>query len=70
MVFFDSNLAVNYVTFGSDHQKLVGNLNGRHDIATAPCSGTSILCVNCYIFVNCSQTPASTLKVSISLESQ
>ena len=23
--FFDSNLAVNYVAFGSDHQKLVGN---------------------------------------------
>jgi len=29
---------------GSDQQKLAGNPNGRHDVATAaPCSGTSIL---------------------------
>jgi len=59
LAFFDSNLAVNYVTFGSDHQKLVGNPNGRHDVAAAPCNGTSIIhfaCVNWHIFDNCSQT--------------
>jgi len=26
LAFFDSDLAVNYVTFGSEHRKLVGNL--------------------------------------------
>jgi len=48
---FDSNLAVNYVTFGSDHQTLVGNPNGRHDVATAPCSGTPILRVSTVTFL-------------------
>jgi len=26
LAFFDSDLAVNYVTFGTEHQKLVGNV--------------------------------------------
>jgi len=32
LAFFDSNLEVNYVTFGSEHQKLVGNPDRRHDV--------------------------------------
>jgi len=68
---FDSSLAVNYATFGSDLQKLVGNRNGRHDVTCTPCSGTSILRTSTVnIFANCSQTPASTLNLSTSLESQ
>ena len=51
LAFFDSDLAVNYVTFGSDHQKLVGDPNGRHDVAAAPCSGTSILHVSTVTFL-------------------
>jgi len=43
LAFFDSDLAENYVTFGSDHQKVVGNPNGYYEVTAAPCSGTSIL---------------------------
>ena len=38
LAFFDSDFAVNYVTFGSDHEKLVGSLNGGHDVAATLCS--------------------------------
>ena len=48
---FDSDLAVNYVTFGSDQQQLVGNPNGRHDVAAAPCSGSSILSMSTVTFL-------------------
>jgi len=49
--FFASDLAVNYVTFGSDHQKLVGNPNSRLDVTAALCSGTSILRLSTVTFL-------------------
>jgi len=48
---FDSNLAVDYIMFGSDHQKLVGNPNSLHDIAAAVCSGKSILRMSTVTFL-------------------
>jgi len=32
LAFFDSDIAVNYTTFGSEHQKFVGNPDRHHDI--------------------------------------
>ena len=32
LAFFDSDLAVNYVVFGSEHQKLTGNHDCRRDV--------------------------------------
>ena len=44
---FDSKLRY----AGSEHRKLVGNPNGRHDITAAPCSRTSILRVSSVTFL-------------------
>jgi len=32
LAFFDSDLAVNYIMFGSEHQKLVGNHDRHNDV--------------------------------------
>ena len=65
---FDSDLAVNYITFGSEQWKLVGNCDHHPDAAL--CSGMSILRVSTYIFANFSWNPTSTLNLTVSLESQ
>ena len=56
--------------FGSDHQNLVANLNGRHDVTAAPCSRTSILHVSTVTFLPTAQTPTSTSNLSTYLERQ
>ena len=54
---FDSDLAENYVTFGSDHQKFVGKPKWSpwHRHCTVQ-QNAHFAYVNCYIFANCSQT--------------
>jgi len=59
----DSNLTVNYVMFGSDNQKLVGNRNGRYDVAAAPCSRTSILHVQLLHFCQLLSNPSIDLEL-------
>jgi len=43
--FFDSDLALNYVKFGSEHRKLVGNHDRRPDTAPMQCALERPFCV-------------------------
>ena len=45
LAFFDSNSAVNYVTFGCEHQKLVGNRDRRPDAAPLQRAAERPFCV-------------------------
>jgi len=57
LAFFDSDLAVNYVTFGSEHQKLVGNPDRHPDATPLHRAAECPFCVSTVTFLQTSLKP-------------